>query len=25
MIIFGRSITKEVRNQTMLSFPTSPI
>jgi len=25
MIIFCRSITKKVRNQTMLCFPTSPI
>jgi len=25
MIIFGRSVTEKVRNQTMLCFPTSPI
>jgi len=24
-IIFGRSVTKKVRNQTMLCFSTSPI
>jgi len=25
MVIAGRSVTKKVRNQTMLRFPTSPI
>jgi len=25
MIMFGRSVTKKVRNQLMLCFPTSPI
>jgi len=24
-LVFGRSVTKKVRNQTMLCFPTSPI
>ena len=25
VIIFGRSVTEKVRNQTMLCFPTSPV